>query len=145
MFKFKPPRAFQESVPFIQKFSKTLSRALVYLLWTPANNKYLQYMFLLASNLQYILILLWIQLTLFHSELKNGLASSILSICEFLLLKNIYEAKMNFLLIFMYVYFVTVLSGIYFLGSQIARSRMISVNMKKFIMIISQFHISIAF
>ena len=145
MIKFKPPRAFQESPPFIQRLSKTLYKALACLIWTPGKNQHLQYMFLLASNFQYILMLLWIQFTLFHSELKDSLALSIARICGFFLLKNIPESHSDYLLIFLYVYFATILSGMCFLCCQLVGKQAVSVKMKRAIFITSQFHLSAAF
>ena len=131
--------------PRSSKASKCLNRFFRFLTWSSGYPKYLQYLFLIASNLQYILLLLHLQLRHFDSGQNSGLTLTVNQICKALLLRNLTNSHLDGWVVTVYIYLLSLLIGTCFLAYMAVRNYKISRMAKHAILTISQFHLSIAF
>jgi len=125
------------------KAPKCLNRFLRFLTWPSGYPTYFQYLFLVASNLQYILLLLHLQLRHFDSGQNSGLALTVNQICKALLLRNLTTSHLDGWVVTVYIYLLSLLIGACFLAYVAFRNEKISRRAKHAILTISQVHLSI--
>ncbi len=125
--------------------SKCFYKLLSFLTWSSGYPNSLQYLFLIASNIQCILILLTIQLDHFDSGLNSGLALTVNEICKAFLLRNLTDAQIDGWILAVYIYLASMLIGACLLIFLAAKRRKASRKIKHLIVTICQFHLAIAF